>query len=200
MLRLVTQHLTAPNLKKLGHSQIFNRYGRSIIYRRALDINSRLDRIPGREALFLGVTTIPVRDLHSNINARVAVAPATPITDGTVLTTTILNTLGFESVELVISTGVLADADATFAVVLNESNDPAMAGANAVAATDMLGTLALASFTFAADNTCLKLGYVGNKQYIQATITPTNNTGSAPISAVWVLGHPAIVPTANPPV
>lgn len=143
---------------------------------------------------------MPVRDLHNNINARVAIAPAAPITDGTVLTTTILNTIGFESIELLISTGVLADADATFAVVVNESNDSAMAGANVVATTDLLGTTALASFNFAQDAAVLKIGYVGNKQYIQATVTPTNNTGSAPISAVWVMGHPAYVPTANPPV
>lgn len=143
---------------------------------------------------------MPVRDLHNNVNARVAIAPAAPITDGTVLTTTILDTLGFESAELLISTGTLADADATFAVVLNESDDSGMAGSNAVATTDMLGTLALASFTFAQDGAVLKLGYVGSKRYIQATVTPTNNTGSAPIAAIWVLGHPALVPTANPPV
>jgi len=144
---------------------------------------------------------MPVRDLHNNVNVRVALAPvAAAATDNTVQTTTILNTLGFESIELVILTGTLADADATFAVVLNESNDSGMAGSNVVAATDMLGTTALASFTFAQDSACLKLGYVGTKEYIQATITPTNNTGSAPLAAVWVMGHSAYVPTANPPV
>lgn len=143
---------------------------------------------------------MPVRDLHNNVNFRIASAPVAPTTDNTVYTTTILNTLGFESAELVILTGILADADATFTVALNESNDSGMAGSNVVAATDMLGTTALASFTFANDSSVFKLGYVGTKQYIQATITPANNTGSVPLAAVWVMGHPAYVPTANPPV
>lgn len=143
---------------------------------------------------------MPIRDLHNNINVRPALNPVAATTDNTAYTTSILNTLGFESVELVISTGSLADADATFAVTISESNDSGMAGSNAVAATDLLGTLALASFTFAADNSCFKIGYVGSKQYVQATITPSANTGNVFLSGVWVLGHPAIVPTANPPV
>jgi hypothetical protein len=73
-------------------------------------------------------------------------------------------------------TGTLTDADATFAVTLAESNDPAMAGSNAVAAGELLGTLALASFTFADDVKCKKLGYNGIRRYVQATITPTGNT------------------------
>lgn len=143
---------------------------------------------------------MPVRDLHSNINVRPALNPVAATTDNTVYTTSILNTLGFESVELVLQTGTLADADATFTVALTQSNDSGMAGAVACAATDLLGTAALASFTFANDNQCFKIGYVGTYQYIQATVTPANNTGSAQITGVWVMGHPAYVPTANPPV
>lgn len=141
-----------------------------------------------------------VRDLHNNINVRPALNPVAATVDNTVYTTSILDTLGFEGIELVLNTGTLADVDATFAVVLNESNDSGMAGSNAVATTDMLGTLALAGFTFANDNQCFKLGYVGSKRYIQATVTPANNTGNVFLSGTWVMGYPALVPTANPPV
>jgi hypothetical protein len=93
----------------------------------------------------------------------------------------------------------LTDADATFALTLNESNDSAMAGANAVAATDMTGTTALASFTFADDIECRKIGYTGSKCFVQATITPTGNTGNLFVAGMWVQGHPASSPTQNPP-
>lgn len=130
--------------------------------------------------------------------------PVAATTDNTVYTTSILDTLGYESVELVLQTGTLADADATFTVAMTQSNDSGMAGAIAVSQVvdggDTLGTLAQASFTFANDNACFKVGYSGIYRYIQATVTPANNTGSAQITGVWVLGHPAYVPTANPPV
>jgi len=93
----------------------------------------------------------------------------------------------------------LTDADATFALTFNESNDPAMAGANTVAANDMTGTTALASFTFADDIETRKIGYIGSKRYIQATITPTANTGNLFLAGLWMQGHPASQPTANPP-
>ncbi len=74
-----------------------------------------------------------------------------------------------------------------------------MAGANTVAAKDLLGTVALASFDFSADGKTFKLGYIGSRQYTRLTITPANNTGAAPISAMALLGHPGLQPTSNPP-
>jgi hypothetical protein len=74
-----------------------------------------------------------------------------------------------------------------------------MSGANAVADIDMIGTEALASFTFADDAECRKLGYIGSKSYIRATITPAANAGNLFVAGMWVQGHPASAPTANPP-
>ena len=75
-------------------------------------------------------------------------------------------------------------------------------GAAAVADADLLGTEALASFIFSDDNKCFKLGYIGSKRYTRLTITPSGNSGTpsgALLSAVAILGHPQIAPTANPP-
>jgi len=49
------------------------------------------------------------------------------------------------------------------------------------------------------DNKVYKIGYTGHHRYVMATITPTNNTGALLMSGVWVLGNPAVAPTANPP-
>jgi hypothetical protein len=140
-----------------------------------------------------------MRDLANNLHFRPAFTPGAAVADNTAQVSAILDTLGFGSAMLAFLTGTLTDADATFATTLTESNDPAMAGANAVAAVDMIGTAALASFNFADDIECRKIGYVGSKRYVQATVTPSNNTGNLFLSGMWVLGRAASVPTANPP-
>jgi hypothetical protein len=135
------------------------------------------------------------RDLHNHIKVVLAIAPVV-VTDNTAQVSAIIDTAGYESAELVINTGVLADADATFAVAMTEGNDSALADGAAVAAADYLGTLASTGFTFAADSVSMKLGYRGGKRYLKATITPAANTGNAPLSATWVLSHPRHQPVA----
>lgn len=140
-----------------------------------------------------------MRDIASNLNFRPAFQPAAAVTDNTVQTSSILDRAGYESVCLALVTGVEVDADATFAVAMNESDDPGMAGATPVDASYLVGTTALASFDFSGDGVCRKLGYVGNKRYVQATITPANNTGSLFAAGIWVLGGARNHPTSNPP-
>lgn len=140
-----------------------------------------------------------MRDLHNNIYPKRAISPAAATTDNTAWVSQIVDTAGFESVELLVMIGALADADATFTVLIEDGDDSGLSDAAAVADAQLLGTEALAGFTFADDNECRKIGYVGSKRYVRATITPANNTGNAFVSAIWLLGHPRHAPTANPP-
>lgn len=126
-----------------------------------------------------------MRDLHSRIKVDKAIAPVV-VTDNTAQVSSIIDLKGFDAAEFVIVTGNLADADATFAVTIDEGDDAALADAASVGANDLLGTTALASFTFADDNSTKKLGYRGSKRYIRLTITPSANTGNAPLAAVCV--------------
>lgn len=135
-----------------------------------------------------------MRDLASNIAIRAVIAPAV-VSDNTAAVGTVIDRRGFDSLTYVIATGTLADADATFTALLEES-DASGAGFTAVADADMIGTEALASFTFADDGAVRKLGYIGHKRYTRLTITPAANSGSAPFSAVAVLGHAGARPTA----
>ena len=107
---------------------------------------------------------------------------------------------GFESLTYVIATGSIADADATFTVLLEEGDNAALSDAAAVADADLLGTEVLAAFQYDDDNETRKLGYIGSKRYTRLTITPVGNASAAVLSAVAILGNPAIAPTANPPV
>ena len=57
----------------------------------------------------------------------------------------------------------------------------------------------LAGFQFDDDNELRKIGYVGIKRYVRATITPSgNDSGNIFVSADWVL-RPLRQPAANPP-
>lgn len=125
-------------------------------------------------------------DLHSNIKVSRAIAPAAATTDNTAWVSAILDTQNYDTNELVLQAGALADADVTLTTLLEESNDPAMSGANAVSDNDLIGLESEASFSFADDNLTKKLGYKGSKRYIQAKVTPANNAGNAFLAAVWI--------------
>lgn len=139
-----------------------------------------------------------MRDMANNVTPRPVLAPAVG-TDDTPLVGAIIDRLGYDSLTYLIQSGTLADAGATWTPLLEESDDPAMSDAAAVADADLIGTEALASLTQANDGVCRKLGYAGDKRYTRLTITPAGNAGNAPISAMALLGHPSNAPTSNPP-
>lgn len=141
-----------------------------------------------------------MRDLMNRIHPLTVLAPVAAITDNTALVGAIIDRKDYESLTYVLITGTDADTDATFTVLLEESDASNMAGAVAVADADLLGTELLAGYTFADDAETRKLGYVGNKRYTRLTVTPANNTGNFFLAAVAILGHPQLKPTPNPPV
>lgn len=137
-----------------------------------------------------------MRDLHNNVHAVRAISPGAAVADNTPLVSQIIDRLGYDSLEFLILTGSLADADATFAVLLEDGNVPTLSDNAAVADDFLLGTEALASPTFADDDKVFKIGYSGSKRYVRLTITPAANTGNAFIAAVAVLGHAVKEPVA----
>jgi hypothetical protein len=141
-----------------------------------------------------------MRDLMNHINPKRVISPAAATADNTALVGQIIDKQNYDSLTYLIQTGSLADADATFTVLLEESNDSAMAGAVAVADADLLGTELLAAPLFSSDDRVFKLGYIGNRRYTRLTITPAANTGNVFLAVTAILGHPALGATPNPPV
>lgn len=140
-------------------------------------------------------------DLCNNIHPLPALSPTVAGTDNTPLVSQIIDTAGFDSLTFVINTGANTDADATFTVLIEDGAAANLSDGAAVADAELIGTEALASFTFADDNKTRKIGYTGSKRYVRMTITPANNgAGNIYVSAVAILGHPANAPTPNPPV
>jgi hypothetical protein len=147
-----------------------------------------------------------MRDNLSNLHFVPALAPvAAALADNTVQTGIVIDRRGFDSLTFAIVTGVLADADATFAVKLQhgdaaDGSDAAdCAVADTTGATAAATAIANASFNFGDDTECRKIGYVGAKRYVRVVITPALNAGNAPMAAIAVLGRASIAPTANPP-
>jgi hypothetical protein len=137
-------------------------------------------------------------DLHNKIHIKRAISPVS-VADTTAQVSQIIDRQGFGAVEFVIATGSIADVDATFTVLVEDGDNSALSDAAAVADDDLIGTELLAGFQFDDDNEVRKIGYRGIKRYVRLTISPVANASAALLSAVAVLGSPAIAPTANPP-
>lgn len=134
-------------------------------------------------------------DLHDYIKPLRAISPVS-VADNTAAVSQIISMAGYGSLEFIIAAGSLADADATFTVLVEHGDDASLTDAAAVPDAFLLGTEADASFDFSADDSVKKIGYAGNKRYVRLTITPANNASAALISAVALLGHAAMTPVA----
>jgi hypothetical protein len=125
-------------------------------------------------------------ELHNNVKVSRAISPAVAGTDNTPYVSQILDTANFQNNELAILIGANTDADATFTVLVEEGAAANLSDAAAVADADLLGTEAQASFDYSDDNETRKIGYIGAKRYIRATITPAANAaGNIYIAAAW---------------
>lgn len=139
-----------------------------------------------------------MRDMITSINPVRAISPAAAVTDTTAFVSEIIDVKGYDSLTFVILTGSLADSDATFTALVEHGDNAALSDAAAVDDKELVGTEALASFTFAHDDATRKIGYVGSKRYVRLTVTPAANTGNAFVAAVALRGHPSFAPTSNP--
>ena len=139
-----------------------------------------------------------MNDLLNNINPKRAISPVS-VADTTAQVGQWIDRLGYESLTFVILIGSIADADATFTVLVEDADASNQSDAAAVADAFLIGTEALAGFQFDDDNECRKIGYKGLKRYVRLTITPVANASAALVAATALLGNPLTGPTSNPP-
>lgn len=140
---------------------------------------------------------MPNRDQRNNLFFRRGLSPVAATTDNTAYVSQIADVADYDSATFAILTGSLADADATFTVLVEHGDVSNLSDAAAVPDADLTNLETTASFTFAADDSVRSIGYVGNKRYVRVTITPANNTGNVFIAGVWVLGNAKFAPVAN---
>lgn len=139
-----------------------------------------------------------MRDGCRTVMLRAGITPRI-ITNNTPVVSFTVDRLGWEWIVAVIVTGTLADANATFDTLLEESADSGMAGATAVADVNMVSQTEgmapelAASFSFSSDNQVRKIEVLPNAatlRYLRLTITPAGNTGNAFLGQAWMLGAP----------
>ena len=141
------------------------------------------------------------RDLYNRVKTLRLFSAKAAVIDNTAQTSATVDTLGYESCIIELSTGVLTDADAIFDVNVKEGSDSGGVGATNVAAGDLQidptltspatgGTAgAQFSFLFSDDDKVFKIGYKGSQRYLTVVITPTLNTGNLFFQAAVVLSN-----------
>lgn len=132
------------------------------------------------------------KDLVNNFEIRRAISPVS-VADNTAAVSQIIDMQGISAMMFAILIGSVADADATFAVLVEEGDDSGLSDAAAVADADLVSTEALAGFQFDDDNETRKIGYKGSKRYVRLTITPSGNASAALIAACAIC-EPALKP------
>jgi hypothetical protein len=143
-----------------------------------------------------------MRDLTNNIQVKRVLSPVS-VADNTAQVGQIVDQSGYDELAYIINTGSLADADATFTVLLEEGDAANLSDAAAVADADMIsqtpGTApeTAASFRYDSDDQVRKLGYIGNKRYTRLTITPANNASAGLMSAVAIVSRARIAPVTQ---
>lgn len=141
-----------------------------------------------------------MRSLANNLHFKRAISPAAAVADNTPIVSQIIDRLGYEQLAFAILIGALADADATFAVLVQHGDQANLSDAADVPDAQLTGSEALAGFKFDDDDKVRKIGYVGPKRYVRLTITPAGNAGNAFVAAVAILAAARYAPTPNPPV
>lgn len=134
------------------------------------------------------------RDLYNNMKALLAISPQEIGSNGAV-NGAIIDTAGFESLLFSIAAGTLTDG--AYTPSMTEGDESDLSDGTTVAAGDMLGTVAGATFAAADDDDVVKkVGYRGNKQYVRLTLTAASVTNGGFFSATAHLGHPRNAPVA----
>lgn len=136
-----------------------------------------------------------MKDLHNNIKCSLAEPPVAAVTNDTAYVSEVNDSAGFGAVEFVGILGTNTDANATFTVLVEDS-DASGSGFAAVDDAYLLGVEAM-GLDFADDNKVFKIGYVGPKRYQRVTVTPSGNTGDIFFAAIWINGFPRKAPQSD---
>lgn len=143
-----------------------------------------------------------MHDLHNNSRAMRVISPVAVGTTGTGQTGKVIDRQGFFGVELICSYGSITATAAVFTVTVKEGD--ATGSLTSVADADLLGTELLAGVAAAATrtsgtskNVVKRVGYKGNKRYVNASIKSTTTAGTI-ISCSALLYSPSDMPTPNP--
>ena len=141
------------------------------------------------------------KDLHSNVQQKLAIIPAAIGANAT-KTGAIIDRQGYGGVEFVVDYGSVTTTGSIVTLVMKEGD--VTGTLTSVADADMLGTEALASLAAGArvagtgKEVSKRVGYKGDKRYVQLSAVQTGTTSVGCLSATAILFNPSVAPVANP--
>lgn len=152
-----------------------------------------------------------MRDLHSNIKT---VSHIIGSKTATVIPANGVDLKGFDSAEFILHVGTVTNIanspQPSWEFKLQESNDDSVftdvltagdvlvgSAQSPVVAPDSSSGVFLTVDDAAEDDAVYRVGYIGTKRYVRVVATAANTPGATPMSAVAVLGHPSLSPTAD---
>lgn len=141
-------------------------------------------------------------DLHNNIKQVLALAPVTLGATGA-NAGRIIDTKGYTGVEFLLEYGAITTTGTVVTALLKEGDTTG--ALTSVADTDLIGTETLASLVASSDRASgtgklltKRLGYKGNKRYLQLSMNGTGTTSAGIVAASAILFNPESAPVSNP--
>lgn len=136
-------------------------------------------------------------DLHNQFGLKTAVVNAAIGANAT-KTGLVIDRQGYGGVEFIATYGAVTTTGTVCTLVIKEGD--ATGSLTSVADTELLGTEALASLLAGArvagtgKEVSKKIGYIGNKRYVQASVVQTGTTSVGTVGVVAVMVNPSIMP------
>ena len=142
-----------------------------------------------------------MRDLHNNIDTVRTIASVAVGTTGTGVTGKVVDTAGYEGVEIVINYGTITATNATITPIVKHGD--VTGTMTSVANASLLGTEAGAGIAAGTPrtsnsnkNVSKRIGYIGGKRYVSCSLVSTV-TATTPVSATVILSNPRHAPVAT---
>ena len=143
-----------------------------------------------------------MKDLHNNTRTKTVIAPVAIGANAT-KTGKIIDRQGYGGVEFLAAYGAVTTTGTVVTLVVKEGD--ATGSMTSVADADLLGTEALASLpattprtSGTAQNVTKRVGYKGQKRYVQVNAISTGVTSVGCVGVTALLHSPYSAPTTNP--
>ena len=143
-----------------------------------------------------------MNDLHNNTRTKTVIAPLAIGANAT-KTGKIIDRQGYGGIEFIAAYGAVTTTGTIVTLVCKEGD--VTGTLTSVADADLLGTEALASLLAATprtsgstSNVTKRLGYKGQKRYVQVNAVQTGVTSVGCVGITALLHSPGLAPTDNP--
>lgn len=122
-----------------------------------------------------------VKDIRSNLKQTLILAG--PIGTDTTTAGAILDTADFE-LGLMFLAGATIYVDGTYVLLIEESDDSGMAGADVITGDKLIGPLPSVSAVTSDGEVFQTVGVISNKRYVRASVVSTGTTTGATMAII----------------